>query len=511
MDEKSGEEVIESREGVINEKGNDIIFRVQPPSWYSGSTIANELFSFSKKGIYFWLAGLGFFWGLTIIFAVVFITGELNVYLLVIWIGISGFFTIAALLDRRGSPTHPKGVQLSDKGVKVYFAENQFNLIEWNWIKNIAEIPQTSGSDNVLYSMTWIKNNKTQKGTTLTEDCASAIYLAIERRMEIAHFDNDSSFKAWNFALPGSKVMVINKNLTDEEIKYRKLRRRFLNNGAYTPVYVTEDEDIRIIGKYVRQFGKDIDVLKKIGMIALEHNFWKESAEIWRQIHLIASDDIEAMNHLGGSLIKEGKLTEGMKILDEALAKDPKSSQTLLLQSMGFYEQGMIDEAQLKLGKAVESDPNNLDALQMWFDIVTGEGGLGQAISEIDYLATTHEKAWGPYFIIGAAYFRMQKLDDSYSYYQKAMERELNETTICAGADVLNGLGRPKEVETLIENNRSILPEKSWAFFHLAHAWLIEGKNEKAKEMLETLEGTKDMGLLRSIHQLRQQFGMAAP
>lgn len=498
-------EELEIQEGIVSQDGQEIVFEGEVPKWYGGLTHDNQLMDFSGKKKWGWAFFLGLFWFFFSISLILFLLGITNFILAFIWLVLSTLLTITIILLVSGSQTHPRKIQIERKGIRAFYRRTSSYLIPW---ASITFVPETFQS-TYLIGFKMEKNKRAMdRHIAISEKCAIVLAGAMLRRKDFSEFANDATFEIWNIALPNSKVIVANKLLTDEELRFRKLRRRFLNNGIYTPVYVTEEEDMRNLKDYLKMPSYTIEDLKKIGMLGINQFLWKESSEIWTHVHSIAPKDIDTMNNLAITLIRTKRIKEGLEITYKILRQEPNSSMAMFLQSLAYYEQGNIEEAQLKLGKAVEANPNNIDALQLWFDIVASEGGLGQAISEIDYLASTHKKSWGPYFVIGAAYQRMQKADDAYNYYKQALKREANETTLGASADVLIYMGKPNEAATMLEKHRDNLPPESPILFYLAHAWLIEGFKEKAQKLLQTLEKTKDVGLKRSIKQLREQYGI---
>ncbi|MCK5548067.1 MAG: tetratricopeptide repeat protein [Thermoplasmata archaeon] len=500
MVEEGGKEEIQIVKGLVAENGMEIVFKNTPPEWYEGPYLDNEMVSSSKLK-WLWILVLGFFGTITIINSVGVFVGEISPILLVFWIGLSSFFTIAGYLSLSGSIRRPKRIHLETEGIKLLWGKDKTNTIPWSSVVDIIDTFEYN-------TLSWKKNDGTQVNTVMSRSCAFRVYNAVVRQRDFSKISSDPVFQVWNLAPPGRRVAVANKEFTDEELKYRKLRKRFLWNGIYTPVYVTEEDGTQILVDCIKKSSLSLDDLKRAGEIGLSYGLWKETSEIWNFASSIAPNDIKVMCNLAGSLVKSKKAKEGLEILDKALQLNPNSSEAMFFQSLAYYELGKVDEAEHILGKAVEANPNNADALLLWFEIVSSQGGFGQAVSEIDYLATTHNKAWGPYFVIGGVFHRMQKFDEAYRYYQDAVKREANETTLNATASVLIDMGKPKEASALLERHRSNFSSQSPILILLAHSWLIEGKKEKAQELLRSLDKAKDQFISSSIHQLRQQYGL---
>jgi len=87
-------------------------------------------------------------------------------------------------------------------------------------------------------------------------------------------------------------------------------------------------------------------------------------------------------------------------------------------------------------GEAVDLDPNSLDALFLWFDVVSAIGGVGQAIAELETVTGSRADAWGPPFVLGirtgqGGYEKVRE------YLATAFERSQNEHTTPAYLELL--------------------------------------------------------------------------
>jgi tetratricopeptide (TPR) repeat protein len=409
----------------------------------------------------------------------------------------------------RGTRVHPREMAFKKQGILVYYGKKNTYTIPWESVKDFKELPSTA-PESKSYSIVWSKDNISNKNTNISIIIAELLSEAMTRRKDVTYyFDiNTPSFIMWHIAPPGSKVLVSEYMLSDDEMTFRKIRRRFLDNGIFTPVYVAEDEDLRIIQYYLKSKTLPVDELRGMGHSAIEHGLWDISYEIWDHICSISDNDIKARTKMAGSLIKKKEFDKGLKILEDVMSEDPKFSEALFLKSVAFSEMGDLEGAKYILGLAFESDKNNIDVVQFWFDLVAGENGFGQAIAEIDYLATTHTDAWGPYYVLGFSNERAQNLKDAHDHYEKAIQIDANESTIGAMASILIQMGKPNEVDHIFEKYGDKLPLESPVRLAQAHAWLMQGITSKAMNLFGILEQKKDYKMRFSIQEMKERFGL---
>jgi tetratricopeptide (TPR) repeat protein len=508
MMEEGKIEGLQLQEGVVTKDGQEIDFEKGTPFW-CGQKIINDLYLLRinvKFGVYL-MIGLVWFFALISLYG--YLAGNIGVHSAAALIPFSFLITIGAILFFRGTPVHPKEMAFKKKGIEVYYGSNRSYTISWDYIKDIRELPSTA-PESKSYSIVWGKDNINMENTNITPMIADLLSESLARRKDVTFFFDVKSptFNLWQIAPPGSKVLVSEKMLSSEEKAYRKIRGRFLDNGIFTPIYVSENEDLRIVKNYVKSDSLPLDELKTVGNLALEQGIWDISYEIWNHITSISPNDLKARTNVAGSLIKSKKFDEALKLLEEILSENPKSSDALFLQSIAFSELEDLEGAKYKVGLAFESDNNNIDALQLWFDLVAGESGFGQAIAEIDYLASTHENAWGPYYVLGFSNERAQNLKDAHDHYKKAIQINANETTIGAMASILIQMGKPNEVELLFKKYRDYLPPESPVLLAQAHAWLLQGITYKAKNLFRFLEQKNDYKLRFTIQEMKERFGI---
>jgi len=316
----------------------------------------------------------------------------------------------------------------------------------------------------------------------------------------------EPTFEAFDFAPPGSQVFVSEVPLNDEELRYHKLSPRLLPSGPLHPVYVTREEDARIVRDYVRTHSLDARDLKLLGMTAIRYEMWDSAVDLLTQASKTAPEDGEIIYHLGGSLLKSNRADEASKLVTDYLDRHPDSDKGHAILAAIEMKRERIEEASHHIGRAVEINPNNLEALETWFDLIVSESGVGQAIAELDYLATQHEGAWAPYLVLAHRLSVTSELDRALEYCKKALERERNNETLSAYSRILLDRQEVDEAVNLLEDKASKQSLGPDALFNLATAYAIRGQEREALRTLDSIDLSAAPEWIPAVSQMRRRL-----
>ena len=195
---------------------------------------------------------------------------------------------------------------------------------------------------------------------------------------------------------------------------------------------------------------------------------------------------------------------------DLAVPGEPYTFSTLkMAQALGDF-QSLVDKnrrvVRFHIGKAVDRDPNCLDALRAWIAIVSAESGKAQALSELDYVGIRHPKAWGPYCALAEWMMSTGDREGAEKYGKLALEREAAEPVVSLMSAVLGNAGKLQDLVAVVEaarpNGKAGIP----AMLNLAQAHAALGSLSKARECVDDARKRADREWLPAIHDLQQRL-----
>ncbi len=387
-------------------------------------------------------------------------------------------------------------------GVHLYYPKKPALFVPWNRCEGIGR-----SASRVLVSFKWRDEGGRARFAYLTDSVAEMVHDAHEAVTTIlGDVSKSSSFMAFNVVSPNSEVMVSRRPLNDEEIRYKKLARRWLSKGPPIPVYITKEEDARLVKEYVDGANLDKDGLKEVASQASIEEMWVLGAELYEMLVKEHPDEEEFSYNLAGCLMESDRVQDGLMVVDRYLERHPDSSRCHAMKAMLCMKIERVEEALHHVGRAVETNPNNLEALNIWFDIVSGESGIGQAIAEIDYLTTQYPKAWGPHLVMGYRNLATRQTDDALEHMREAVGIESNDDTLYALSGTLLELHRVDEAVQLLEAYRIDHELPPGLIMNLAFGYFERGQGREALEILERIDMSKGGQWVAAANELRRRI-----
>jgi type IV pilus biogenesis/stability protein PilW len=154
-------------------------------------------------------------------------------------------------------------------------------------------------------------------------------------------------------------------------------------------------------------------------------SFW---VVLWGCVPISGPTDTETKTaqfhyQMGVNYLGEGKTTQAIKELDEAVKISPGNADYQHGLGLAYQQKGLYDDAITKYKKALELDPKLTEARNNWGTVLLATGKNDEAIATFeqclkDKVYATPEKAA---YNIGVAYFNKKDLDKAMEYYQKAI------------------------------------------------------------------------------------------
>ena len=158
------------------------------------------------------------------------------------------------------------------------------------------------------------------------------------------------------------------------------------------------------------------------------------------------------------------------------------------------YVQGMFDwdwrGAEATIERAIELEPNNVDARYVYALLLMAMGRLPEAISQIEHAARLDPLSAQVQSTFGRILYRAGRFDEAVARLNRAVELEpRNSGTYSRLGDVYDQMGRRDEALLLFEKARSIDPRPSAAYgAQVARTYARMGRAREARELLASLE-----------------------
>jgi tetratricopeptide (TPR) repeat protein len=290
---------------------------------------------------------------------------------------------------------------------------------------------------------------------------------------------------SWRKLKDGLLAGIPNRVHSNEESKSRGYRHYMLGDPLRTLILVKDEHDKKILLESANKKWNDPIYLEDIMNFALYEKYLEEAITIGKRLLQLAPDNEDILKNTFSCLLHLKRLEEAEKMIQKRIeAREPSSFEELVISSI-HKERGRIEEALYHIGRSVNKNPNNLDALRTWIRIVSSESGKAQALSEMDYLATQYPSAWGPPCALGEWLFSEGDLEQAESYMKSAMEREASEEVIGFMSALYGSDGRFKELIELVENAKKKGEIGVAALMNLTQAYMSLGSWRKAKNSLD--------------------------
>jgi len=192
---------------------------------------------------------------------------------------------------------------------------------------------------------------------------------------------------------------------------------------------------------------------RQCGMYASQETLWPATLRLNPNCWM-------AQVNLGDVYLEQGKMDEGIRLLQQGLQLNPANVEGHLTLGLALLHQGKLDEAIAQAQKAHDLNPAR----------------------------------GGPHFILGECYFRQNRFDEAVSQYQTALARKLQvgeaEAHYGLGSSLAH-LGRTGEAVTEFEKSLQLRPDDAPTRLSLGDALLQEGKLDEAIAQFQKAAETK--------------------
>jgi len=360
-----------------------------------------------------------------------------------------GIATVAAFMSRaryRLSPMYPLRVRPTWDRLVVEYGKGGLFEIRWPEIVRItSETTQGLGTawkpgrnfttTRVQTEYVVICKVKHKPLMFLVNDDVRA---AIEERLSQNTGDASSQEASAMVELkpPGTAAYVRVRPMSREEANLRKLIQRSPASGLLGSIYVSLADDEQTILSAVTTGVYEDATLLALADHARGLDYWELGTKVYGELSARRPTDPKIIYHLGGCLLQQGKTSELRAALGKFQVSNSPNAKICVILALAADRDADPEGALHHIGEAVDLDPNSLDALFLWFDVVSAIGGVGRAIAELETVTGSRADAWGPPFVLGirtgqGGYEKVRE------YLATAFERSQNEHTTPAYLELL--------------------------------------------------------------------------
>jgi putative PEP-CTERM system TPR-repeat lipoprotein len=149
-----------------------------------------------------------------------------------------------------------------------------------------------------------------------------------------------------------------------------------------------------------------------------------DAEQLSREILDRNPDDIEALNILASSLLKQGRIEEAVEALVKVVEMEPGSPQAQVRLGAGYFQLGQSEEAEGTLRTAIELDPEYAEADVLLVANYIKEGELDNALEAANDSLLRNPKSPFPYLLLAQVYRLGDDSEAVFEAYKKALALE---------------------------------------------------------------------------------------
>ena len=236
-----------------------------------------------------------------------------------------------------------------------------------------------------------------------------------------------------NFNLGG--ISELEGRLADALIHYKAVR-----SNADSQIYVSSQLRLAFVLSKMNMLRESLSILSALG---------SSHPGEFIQISLIKGD----------VLVENGKYLEALDVLGDAIKKADFNFELLYARSLVAEKLGRIDIIETDLGKVLEFDPNNVEALNALGYSLTN---LTERHSEaLIFIKKAFDLMPDSYHILdsmGWVYFKLGRLDESIKFLRQAYSQVRDPEVAAHLIEVLWAGGMQEEAVSVLENSMKEFP-----------------------------------------------------
>ncbi len=242
----------------------------------------------------------------------------------------------------------------------------------------------------------------------------------------------------------------------------------------------------RIYKQLLRVNPNDLTLLRILGILERDRKNLKAAIDWFVLARQVSGDDAIILAELALTLEQAGKFDKSLAIASEANNKKPNDLSIALCLAKICLARGYATRAANAIKGAIDSDPNNPQALHILSIAVNSSGTLPVPLRYAKKLIELQPQDAQPYSTLATSYRLNGDLDNALAFYDQSLEKNHSFQEAIAGkAEVLESLGRTDDAETVLTN----APQKNSILVALAKVRIARklGKPELAIQAIDSV------------------------
>ncbi|MGO8680684.1 MAG: tetratricopeptide repeat protein, partial [Limisphaerales bacterium] len=152
--------------------------------------------------------------------------------------------------------------------------------------------------------------------------------------------------------------------------------------------------------------------------------YWRNSELLWTHTLACTSDNSVAHNDLGNALLQKGSVDEAMAHYQKALQIDPDYVDACYNLGNALLQKGAVDEAIAHYQKALQINPDYAKACNNLGNVLVQKGSVDEAIIHFQKALQIKPDFAEAHDNLGNALLRKGKVDEAIVHFQKALQIE---------------------------------------------------------------------------------------
>jgi len=152
--------------------------------------------------------------------------------------------------------------------------------------------------------------------------------------------------------------------------------------------------------------------------------YWRNSELLWTHTLACTSDNSVAHNDLGNALLQKGSVDEAIVHYQKALQIDPDYVDACYNLGNALLQKGAVDEAIAHYQKALQINPDYAKACNNLGNVLVQKGSVNEAIIHFQKALQIKPDFAEAHDNLGNALLRKGKVDEAIVHFQKALQIE---------------------------------------------------------------------------------------
>ncbi len=231
------------------------------------------------------------------------------------------------------------------------------------------------------------------------------------------------------------RISEIEGRLNDAQVHYNAVRK-----NADSQIYVSSRLRLAFVLSRTNMLHESLSILSALG---------SSHPDEFIRISLIKAD----------ILVENDKYSEALDVLGDALKRVGFNVELLYARSLVAEKLGRIDLMETDLGKILEFDPNNVEALNaMGYSLTNLTDRHNEALIFIEKAFNLMPDSYHVLDSMGWVYFKLGKLDESIKYLRQAYFLVKDPEVAAHLIEALWAGGMRKEAASVLENSMKEFP-----------------------------------------------------